>query len=158
MDFIQIKNKNQYQREQLIQFFEKLQTMKPFVKIFTNDSFESFTIFPVVKTRKEFRIANETYSTENLTKTFDSNKILDKSQRANNNKKTQIKQFIQASFQQALQHNLINFIQDYCHIQFQNRKKKAKSVQIQKLSPLLFYLLDKLTKYIFTNRSFNGLD
>ena len=51
-DFIQ--NKNQYQREQLIQFFEKIQTMKPFVKIFTNESFESFTIFPSVKTRKEF--------------------------------------------------------------------------------------------------------
>jgi hypothetical protein len=54
MDFIQIETKNQYQREQLIQFFEKLQTMKPFVKIFTNDSFQSFTIFPVVKTRKKF--------------------------------------------------------------------------------------------------------
>lgn len=45
MDFIQINNKNQYQREQLIQFFEKLQTMKPFVTIFTNQSFQSFTIF-----------------------------------------------------------------------------------------------------------------
>ena len=54
MDFIQKNNKNQYQREQLIQFFEELQTMKPFVKVFTNQSFESFTIFPFVKTRKEF--------------------------------------------------------------------------------------------------------
>ena len=54
MDFIQINNKNQYQREQLIQFFNKLQTMKPFIKIFTNDSFQSFIIFPAVKTRKEF--------------------------------------------------------------------------------------------------------
>jgi len=54
MDFIQINNKNQYQREQLIQFFEKIQTMKPFVKVFINDSFQSFTIFPFVKTRKEF--------------------------------------------------------------------------------------------------------
>lgn len=44
MDFIQINNKNQYQREQLIQFFDKIQTMKPFVKVFTNDSFQSFTI------------------------------------------------------------------------------------------------------------------
>ena len=51
MDFIQKNNKNQYQREQLIQFFEKLQTMKPFVKIFTNESFESFTVFPSVKTK-----------------------------------------------------------------------------------------------------------
>ena len=54
MDFIQINNKNQYQRQQLIEFFEKLQTMKPFVKIFTNESFQSCTIFPIVKTRKEF--------------------------------------------------------------------------------------------------------
>jgi hypothetical protein len=54
MDFIQKNNKNQYQREQLIQFFDKIQTMKPFVKVFTNESFESFTIFPFVKTRKEF--------------------------------------------------------------------------------------------------------
>jgi len=54
MDFIQIENKNQYQREQLIQFFEELQIMKPFVQIFTNDSFQSSTIFPVVKIRKEF--------------------------------------------------------------------------------------------------------
>lgn len=28
--------------------------MKPFVKVFINDSFQSFTIFPFVKTRKEF--------------------------------------------------------------------------------------------------------
>ena len=50
----QKNNKNQYQREQLIQVFEKIQTMKPFVKVFTNESFESFTIFPFVKTRKEY--------------------------------------------------------------------------------------------------------
>jgi hypothetical protein len=54
MDFIQINHKNQYQREQLIQFFEKIQTMNPFVKIFTNNSFQSFIIFPFVKTRKKF--------------------------------------------------------------------------------------------------------
>lgn len=54
MNFIQKNNKNQYQQKQLIQLFEKIQTMKPFVKVFTNDSFESVTIFPVVKTRKEY--------------------------------------------------------------------------------------------------------
>ena len=52
MDFIQINNKNQYQREQLIKFFEKLQTMRPFVRIFTNESFQSFTIFPLLKLQK----------------------------------------------------------------------------------------------------------
>jgi hypothetical protein len=54
MDFIQIKNKNQYQRELLIQFFNQLQSMKPFVKIITDNSFQSFTIFPVVKANKQF--------------------------------------------------------------------------------------------------------
>lgn len=54
MDFIQINNKNQSQREQFIQFFQKIKTMNPFVKIFTNHSFQSFIIFPFVKTRKEF--------------------------------------------------------------------------------------------------------
>jgi len=54
MDFIKIKNKNQYQCEQLIQFFNKLQTMKPFLNIVTNNEFQSFVIFPVVKAKKEF--------------------------------------------------------------------------------------------------------
>ena len=54
IDFIQINNKNQYQRELFIQFFDQLQTMKPFVKIITNNSFQSFTIFPVVKVKKQF--------------------------------------------------------------------------------------------------------
>jgi len=127
MDFVQIENKNQYQREQLVQFFGKLQTMKPFLKIFANDSFESLTVFPAVQTRKEdgtwiaeiailqqlylysyqfffptcFLIYQkdfelqlklqfiQTYSTESLTKTFYSNKILHKYKRANNQKKAQ---------------------------------------------------------------------
>ena len=54
MYFIRIKNKNQYQCEQLIKFFKKLQTMRPFVRIFTNESFQNFTIFPVVKTTKGY--------------------------------------------------------------------------------------------------------
>ena len=28
--------------------------MKPFVKIYTNESFQSLTVFPAVKIRKEF--------------------------------------------------------------------------------------------------------
>ena len=56
MDFIKIKNKNQYQLEQLIQFFEKLQTMKPFIKVITNQSFQSSVLFPVIKARKEFGV------------------------------------------------------------------------------------------------------
>jgi hypothetical protein len=39
----------------LIQFFNQLQIMKPFVKVFINESFQSLLIFPVVRARKEFR-------------------------------------------------------------------------------------------------------
>lgn len=52
MDFIRIKNKNQYQRDQLIQFFNKLQTLKPFLNIVTNNEFQSYVIFPVVRAKK----------------------------------------------------------------------------------------------------------
>lgn len=38
----------------MIQFLEELQTMKPFVKIYTSENFQSFTIFPAVKISKEF--------------------------------------------------------------------------------------------------------
>lgn len=56
MGFIEIKNKSQYQPEQIIQFFDKLQTMKLFFKIIINRSFQSFVIFPIpiIKARKEF--------------------------------------------------------------------------------------------------------
>ena len=175
MDFIQINNKNQYQREQLIQFFEKLQTMKPFVKIFTNESFQSFVIFPVVKARKEFgeygtwivevAILQElyfysyrfflpkyfltyqkhfelqiklqfiqSYSSQNLKKTFYLNQILGQYKDVNNQKKAQLKRLIQESFQQALKHKII---QNYCQIEFKNKKRKTQYVQIQDLNPLL---------------------
>tara|TARA_Y100000385_G_scaffold18768_1_gene18817 strand:+ start:12863 stop:14356 length:1494 start_codon:yes stop_codon:yes gene_type:complete len=52
MDFVRIKNKNQYQREQLIQFFNKLQTLKPFLNIVTDNEFQSYVIFPVVRSKK----------------------------------------------------------------------------------------------------------
>lgn len=45
------RRQRQNQTKQLIQFFEKIQTMKRFGKVFNN---ESFPIFPFVKTRKEF--------------------------------------------------------------------------------------------------------
>ena len=54
-DFINfIKIKNQSQREQLIQFFNKLQTLKLFLNIVTNNEFQSFVIFSIVKAKKEF--------------------------------------------------------------------------------------------------------
>jgi hypothetical protein len=185
MDFIQINNKNQYQREQLIQFFEKLQTMKPFVKIFTNESFQSFIIFPIVKTRKEFGeygtwIAEiailqelhfysyrfffptyfltyqkdfelqiklqfiQSYSTENLKKTFYSKQILDEYKHTNNQKKAQLKRLIQYSFQQALKHKII---QNDCQIEFKNKKRKTQSIQIQKLTSLLIGQSERINFY-----------
>ena len=54
MDFI--KNKNQYKLEQLIQFFNKLQTLKPSIKVITNQSFQSSVSFPVIKVRKEYKV------------------------------------------------------------------------------------------------------
>ena len=185
MDFIQINNKNQYQRELLIKFFDKLQTMKPFVEIFTNDSFQSFSIFPVVKARKEFgeygpwiievAILQElyfysyrfflptyfltyqkdlemqiklqfiqSYSTEKLEKTFYSKQILDKYKKTNNQKKAQLKQLIQDSFQQALKHKII---QKYCQIEFKNKKIKTQFVQIKKLNSLLIGQSDTINFY-----------
>jgi hypothetical protein len=58
MDFIRIKNKNQYQREQSIQFFNKLQTLKPFLNIVTNNEFQSYVIFFNFNTVHRFRLLN----------------------------------------------------------------------------------------------------
>lgn len=49
MNFIRIKNKNQYQREQSIQFFNKLQTLKPFLeqcyqKLHKNKTIKNLTL------------------------------------------------------------------------------------------------------------------
>ncbi len=52
MDFI----KNKYQLDQLIQFFNKLQTLKPSIKVITNQSFQSSVSFPVIKVRKEYEV------------------------------------------------------------------------------------------------------
>lgn len=38
----------------MIQFFQQLQTLKPFVQIFLDGSFQSSVIFPIVKVRKQF--------------------------------------------------------------------------------------------------------
>jgi len=52
MYLIRIKNKNQYQHEQLIQFFDKLQTLKPFFNIVTDNEFQSYVIFSVIRAKK----------------------------------------------------------------------------------------------------------
>jgi hypothetical protein len=185
MDFIKIKNKNQYQRKQLIQFFDKLQTMKPFLKILTNDNFQSFVIFPAIKARKEFgeygpwivevAILQElyfynyrfflpnyfltyqkdfelqiklhfiqTYSSQSLRKTFYVSKILDQYKHTNNQKKAQLKQLIQYSFQQALAHKVI---QDHCQVEFKNKGRKPKSIQIKELNSLIIGQSDTINFY-----------
>ena len=185
MDFIKINNKNQYQRKQLLQFFEKIQTMKPLVKVFTNESFESFVIFPFVKTRKEFgeygpwiievAILQElyfysyrfffpayfityqhdfeleiklqfiqTYSTKSIKKTFYSEQILNQYKQGNNQKKAKIKKNIQYTFQQALEHRMV---QDNCQIDFKSKKRKTQSIQIRNLTPLLIGQSEKIYFY-----------
>lgn len=175
IDFIKIKNKNQYQREQLIQFFNKLQTLKPFLNIVTNNEFQSFVIFPVVKVKKEFgdsgswiiKIAMlqelylysyrfflpsyfltyqkdfelqvklhfiKVYGSRSLKKTFDVHKIMEYYQKNNNHKKSQIKQLIQDSLQQALVYKMI---QNDCEVEFINTMRKPKLMNINQLTPLI---------------------
>ena len=48
------RRQNQTKESLVTGYFDQLQTMKPFVKIITNNSFQSFTIFLVVKAKKQF--------------------------------------------------------------------------------------------------------
>jgi uncharacterized protein YpiB (UPF0302 family) len=76
----------------------------------------------------------QSYSSQNLTKTFYSNQLLGQYEYVNNHKKTQLKRLIQESFQQALKNKII---QNYCQIEFKNKKIKPQYVKIQELNPLL---------------------
>ena len=49
MDFIQINKKNQNQRELLIQFFDQLQTMRPFIKLLLIKVFKALQFFALLK-------------------------------------------------------------------------------------------------------------
>ena len=86
----------------------------------------------------------QSYSTEKLEKTFYSKQILDKYKKTNNQKKAQLKQLIQDSFQQALKHKII---QKYCQIEFKNKKIKTQFVQIKKLNSLLIGQSDTINFY-----------
>jgi len=94
MNFIQINNKNQYQRELLIQFFDKLQTMKPFgeygpwiVEVAISQELYFYShrfFFPsyFLTYQKYFELEIklqfiQSYSTESLQKTFYSHQILE---------------------------------------------------------------------------------
>lgn len=185
MDFIKIKNKNQYQRQRLIQFFDKIQTMKPFVKIFTNNSFQSFVLFPVIKVKKEFEDCGpwvveiailqelylynyrfflpnyyltyrydfelhvklhfiQAYSSQSLTKTFYVYKILDQYKNSNNQKKSQVKYLIKQSLQEALAHKII---QEYCQVEFKDKTKKSKVIEIKRLNNLIIGQSDAINFY-----------
>lgn len=157
-----------YQRELLIQFFHNLQTMKPFFKIFTNDSFKSFVIFPVVKARKEFgeygacivevAILQELYFYSyrfflpNYFLTYQKDFEL------------QIKlQFIQSYSSQKLKKTFYSnqlldqykqannqkkkIIQKHCQIEFKNKKRKAQSSPIQELNTLIISQSDTINYY-----------
>lgn len=151
INFSQINNKSQYQREQLIQFFQKIQMMKQFVKVFTDESFQSVAIFPSVKTRKEFResgtwiievaILQKLYcysyrfSPPNDFMTYQLNFEL------------QIKlQFIQSYSTKNLKKS---FYLDQMLDQYKraNNKKKTQSIQIRNITPLLIGQSEKIYFY-----------
>lgn len=58
-------------------------------------------------------------------KTFYSNQLLGQYKSANNQKKTQLNQFIQKSFQQALKHKIIR---NYFQIDFKDKKRETRYV------------------------------
>ncbi len=62
--------------------------------------------------------------------------ILDQYKQANNQKKALIKQHIQYTFHQALEHRMI---QDNCQIKFKRKKRKTQYIQIRNITPLLFH-------------------
>lgn len=86
----------------------------------------------------------QSYSTESLKKPFYLNQILDEYKYANNQKKTQIKQLDQYSFQQALKYKII---QNDCYLEFKNKKRKTQSIQIQSLTLLRIGQSEKIHFY-----------
>ena len=59
---------------------------------------------------------------------------MDQYKNNNNQKKAQIKQLIQDSFQQALANNII---QDHCQVEFKNKERKPQFIKIRKLNNLI---------------------
>ena len=76
----------------------------------------------------------KSYSSERLQKTFYSHQILEQYKNNNNKKKTHLKKYIQYLFQQALKYKIIK---NNLQIEFKNKKKETKLIEIQKLTPLL---------------------
>ena len=66
-------------------------------------------------------------------KTFYCSRILEQYNKNNNKKKSQLKQFILQTFQQALKHKII---QGHCQIEFKN-ERKTQDIEILKLNSLL---------------------
>jgi hypothetical protein len=57
MDYIQIKNRNQYQREQVKNFFYDIQQSNQFASQFSERVFQSSAVFPFIRVEQE----NDTY-------------------------------------------------------------------------------------------------
>ena len=64
-------------------------------------------------------------------KTSYANKILDQYKNNNNQKKAQINQLIQNSFQQALANKIIQY---HCQVEFKNTESKPQIIKIRKLN------------------------
>lgn len=76
----------------------------------------------------------QSYSTRSLKKTFSVDQILEQYKQANNNKKANIKKYINHTFNQALKYQMI---QENCQIKPKNKKRETKHTKITKLTPLL---------------------
>ena len=86
----------------------------------------------------------QTYSSQSLTKTFYVHKILDQYKNSNNQKKSQVKHLIKHSFQQALVHKII---QNYCRVEFKDKTRKSKFIEIKKLNNLIIGQSDAINFY-----------
>lgn len=86
----------------------------------------------------------QTYSSQSLTKTFYVKKILDQYKKNNNQKKAQMKPFIQDSFQQTLVNKII---QDSCQVEFKKKERKPQIIKIEKLNNLIIGQINVINFY-----------
>ena len=115
--------------------------MKPFVKIITNNSFQSFTIFPVVKAKKQFGEYGPWIIEVAILKEFlfYSYRFFLPTYFLTYQKDFELEiklQFIQSYSNESLQKIFYphQILEQYKN---NNNKKKAQFIEIQKLTPLL---------------------
>jgi len=85
----------------------------------------------------------ESYSSSAVEKQIQIKTFLSQFRRSNQ-KKAQIKQLIQDSFQQALVNKII---QDHCQMEFKNEERKSQCIRIEKLNNLIIVQTDVVNFY-----------